>query len=55
MSVANLTRRDGRDFLHAAAELRLQVHTTRYALQEANKAVADLRAGHLNGAAVLVP
>jgi alcohol dehydrogenase, propanol-preferring len=55
VSVANLTRRDGVEFLAAAAAMPLRVHTTRYALAEANTAVADLRAGRLGGAAVLVP
>ncbi|WP_165917662.1 zinc-dependent alcohol dehydrogenase family protein [Roseateles saccharophilus] len=55
LSVANLTRQDGREFLAAAARLPLRVRTTRYALADANAAVGDLRAGRLNGAAVLVP
>jgi len=54
-SVANLTREDGRDFLRAATGMALQVRVTRYALERANEALADLRAGRLQGAAVLVP
>ncbi|WP_349255043.1 zinc-dependent alcohol dehydrogenase family protein [Roseateles caseinilyticus] len=55
VSVANLTRQDGREFLQIASALRLRVSTRRYALADANTAVADLRAGRVNGAAVLVP
>jgi propanol-preferring alcohol dehydrogenase len=54
-SVANLTRRDGLDFLKAAAEYGLVAKITRYPLTEANRALADLRAGRFEGAAVLVP
>ena len=54
-SVANLTRRDGREFLALAAEIPLQTHVTAYPLTEANRALSDLRAGRLSGAAVLVP
>ncbi|MDE2395228.1 MAG: zinc-dependent alcohol dehydrogenase family protein [Burkholderiales bacterium] len=54
-SVANLTREDGREFLRAVAGMALQVQTTVYALEQANEALADLRAGRLQGAAVLVP
>jgi propanol-preferring alcohol dehydrogenase len=55
VSVANLTRRDGRDFLLLAAGMPLDVQVTTYPLQRANEALADLRAGRLQGAAVLVP
>lgn len=55
VSVANLTRVDGEAFLCLAAELPLQVQTTRYPLTEANRALDDLRAGRFAGAAVLVP
>lgn len=54
-SVANLTRADGDEFFRLAATLRLQVRTTEYPLAEANRALDDLRAGHLVGAAVLRP
>jgi propanol-preferring alcohol dehydrogenase len=54
-SVANLTRADGEAFMRLAAELPLQVHTTRYPLVDANRALDDLRAGRVSGAAVLVP
>ncbi len=55
VSVANLTRSDGEAFMTLAAQLPLRVHTTRYALADANAALADLRAGRLAGAAVLIP
>ena len=53
-SVANLTRRDGTEFLALAAAAGIHTHVTRYPLANANKALADLRAGRLQGTAVLV-
>jgi propanol-preferring alcohol dehydrogenase len=55
MSVANLTRHDGIDFLRLAPEIGIVTKTTSYPLKKANQALADLRAGRLEGAAVLVP
>jgi len=55
MSVANLTRQDGIDFLGLAPQVGIVTKTTRYPLKQANQALADLRAGRLEGAAVLVP
>ena len=55
VSVANLTRADGTAFLRATADMALHVQTTTYPLEQANEALADLRAGRLQGAAVLVP
>lgn len=55
LSVANLTRKDGLDFLAFADRLGLKTHTTVYHLSDANRALDDLRAGRLDGAAVLVP
>ena len=54
-SVANLTRRDGREFLALAktAPIETQVHL--YKLADANRALANLRSGALTGAAVLIP
>ncbi|MDE2300501.1 MAG: zinc-dependent alcohol dehydrogenase family protein [Burkholderiales bacterium] len=52
-SVANLTRRDGRDFMAWAATHPLTLSTTVYPLAEANAALDDLRAGRVSGAAVL--
>jgi propanol-preferring alcohol dehydrogenase len=53
-SVANLTRRDGEEFLALAPKIPVRASTTAYPLAEANQALDDLRAGRLNGAAVLV-
>jgi len=55
VSVANLTRHDARSFLGFAASVPLRVETTPYPLDAANVALDDLRAGRLQGAAVLVP
>ena len=55
LSVANLTRQDGLDFLGAVPQMGIVTKTTRYPLQRANDALADLRAGRFEGAAVLVP
>jgi propanol-preferring alcohol dehydrogenase len=55
VSVANLRRQDGIDFLSLAAEIGIVTHTTTYPLNRANQALADLRAGMFEGAAVLVP
>ena len=55
LSVANLTRQDGIDFLGLAPRVGIVTHTTRYPLAQANEALADLRAGRFDGAAVLVP
>ena len=55
LSVANLTRQDGRDFLQLAPQIGIITKTTPYMLQRANEALADLRAGRFEGAAVLVP
>jgi propanol-preferring alcohol dehydrogenase len=55
VSVANLTRQDGIDFLGQAPKMALVVKTTTYPMDQANTALADLRAGRFEGAAVLVP
>jgi propanol-preferring alcohol dehydrogenase len=52
-SVANLTRRDAEEFLALAPRVPVRTHVTTYALEEANEALADLRAGRFTGAAVL--
>ncbi len=54
-SVANLTREDGLEFLRLAPRIGIEVKTTRYPLRQANEALADLRAGRFDGAAVLTP
>ena len=55
LSVANLTRQDGLDFLALAPKIGIVTKTTRYPMQQANQALADLREGRFEGAAVLVP
>jgi propanol-preferring alcohol dehydrogenase len=54
-SVANLTRRDGEEFLAFAARHPLAIEPVPYALADANRALDDLRAGRVVGAAVLLP
>jgi propanol-preferring alcohol dehydrogenase len=54
-SVAANTREDGRQFLDIAARHHLSVTTTPYPLARADRALADLAADRVNGAAVLVP
>lgn len=53
-SVANLTRQDGEEFLALAPQASIHTEVTTYALERANDALADLRAGRIQGAAVLV-
>ena len=55
VSVANLTRQDGIDFLSLAPEIGIVTETTSYPLCQVNLALDDLRAGRIEGAAVLVP
>ena len=54
-SVANLTRADGEAFLPLAAGIGIDPEAHRYALEDANTALEDLRHGRFTGAAVLVP
>ena len=54
-SVANLTREDGRELLALAPQVPVRTHVTTFPLEQANEALATLRAGALEGAAVLVP
>jgi propanol-preferring alcohol dehydrogenase len=54
-SVANLTRRDGAEFLALAPRVPVRTEVTVYPLEAANEALDALRAGRLTGAAVLVP
>jgi len=54
-SVANLTRRDGEEFLEVAPRIPVQTTVERFALEEANDALERLRSGEIRGAAVLVP
>jgi propanol-preferring alcohol dehydrogenase len=55
VSVANLTRQDGIDFLSSVPHWHITTHTTPYPMQRANEALGDLRAGRFDGAAVLIP
>lgn len=55
LSVANLTREDGREFLSIASQVPVKVTVTELPLSEANSALDRLRAGELEGAAVLRP
>jgi propanol-preferring alcohol dehydrogenase len=55
VSVANLTREDAREFLGIAPQAGVHTVVTRYPLAHANDALDDLRAGRLQGAAVLCP
>ena len=52
-SVANLTRRDGEEFLALAPQIPIQTEVTSFPLSEANKALETLRSGKINGAVVL--
>jgi propanol-preferring alcohol dehydrogenase len=54
-SVANLTRRDAEEFLVLAPQAGIRTETVTYPLASANQALADLRGGALQGAAVLIP
>lgn len=54
-SVANLTRKDGEEFMARALAIGLRATVTPFPLSEANTALARLRSGALEGAAVLTP
>jgi propanol-preferring alcohol dehydrogenase len=54
-SVANLTRRDGAEFMALAPRVPVRTEVQTFPLEEANEALAQLRAGHIHGAAVLLP
>jgi propanol-preferring alcohol dehydrogenase len=54
-SVANLTRSDGDEFFSIVPQVGIKTQTKPYPLARANEALADLRSGRLQGAAVLVP
>jgi alcohol dehydrogenase, propanol-preferring len=55
LSVANLTRQDAHEFLDIAPRARVTTQVSRYPLAQANEALAALRDGRLEGAAVLIP
>lgn len=54
-SVANLTRRDGHEFLDLAPNIPLRADVTLFPMEQANQALAQLRSGAFQGAAVLIP
>ncbi len=54
-SVANLTRRDGEEFMAIAPQVPVRTHATTFALDQANAALDAVRHGRIDGAAVLVP
>ncbi len=53
-TVANVTREDIAEFLAIAAEIPIRVETQTYALENANRALLDLRSGNIRGAKVLL-
>jgi propanol-preferring alcohol dehydrogenase len=55
VSVANLTRRDGEEFLELAPKVPVRTQVETFPLSEANEALRRLREGEVHGAAVLVP
>ncbi|MCQ4041157.1 zinc-binding alcohol dehydrogenase family protein [Streptantibioticus rubrisoli] len=54
-SVTANTRADGRAYLAEAARIRPRAHVQRYGMAQADRALADLAAGQVNGVAVLLP
>ena len=54
VSVANLTRRDGEEFLALAPKVPVRTTVETFPLEEANQALANLRDGRVHGAAVLM-
>jgi alcohol dehydrogenase, propanol-preferring len=55
ISVANLTRKDGQEFLALAPKVPVRTTVTTYPLDQAEQALADLRAGRFEGSAVILP
>jgi len=53
-SVANMTRADARDFLHIAADIKLQPKVTSFPLDQANEALAAVKSDAIDGAAAIV-
>jgi propanol-preferring alcohol dehydrogenase len=52
-SVANLTRKDGEEFLSIAPHIPIKTQVNSYPLEKANEALEDLRMGRFSGAAVI--
>ncbi len=55
VSVANLTREDGKEFMAIAPKVPVKAHTETFPLGDANDALNRLRSGNISGAAVLIP
>ena len=53
-SVTANTRQDGQELLKEAVQARVKIHTTTYALEDANKALQDLKQDQINGTGVLM-
>ena len=53
-TVANVTRIDAEEFLNLAAKMRIQPEIQEFKLEEANKALVELKSGHIRGSKVLV-
>jgi len=53
-SIANLTRQDGKEFIALAPKIPVRTEVQAFALEEANEALARLRSGKIQGAAVLI-
>ena len=53
-SVANLTRKDGKDFLDLAPKVPIHTTVTKYPLEKVNQALQDLKEGKIKGSAVIV-
>nr|NGX26761.1 putative alcohol dehydrogenase AdhA [Chlamydiota bacterium] len=53
-SVANLTRKDGEEFLALAPKVPIQTEITTYPLEKANDALRDLKEGNISGSAVII-
>ena len=52
-SVANLTRKDGQEFLSLVSEMSIHTDVTIYPLEKANQALDDLEKGKINGSVVI--
>ena len=55
LSLANLTRCDGDEFLRLAPQIPVQTSVTTYPLSKTNQALSDLRTGKIHGSAVVMP
>jgi propanol-preferring alcohol dehydrogenase len=54
-SVANMTRRDARDFLHICGQIGIKTKATPFSLDHINEAMEALRQDAIDGAAVIIP